>query len=98
MEVYYIDEKSIRCCYPYEADKRIIDYGVLTKYIGKMFSRKEIDKIISEMIIRHPYIEGSKKLHMAVMRNQSYYHILDFHNYNYGKQEKGNGSIKYETD
>ena len=26
------------------------------------------------------------------------YHILDFRNYNHDKQEKGNESIKYETD
>ena len=37
-------------------------------------------------------------LHLNVMRGQSYYHILDFRNYNHNKQEKGNESIKYETD
>ena len=58
----------------------------------------EMDKIIAEMILRHPYIDNSKRLSLAVMRNQSYYHILEFRNYNYNKQEKGNESIKYETE
>lgn len=97
MEEYYIDEKSIRCQYPYEADKRVTDYGVLTKYIGKKFSRKEMDKIIAEMIIKHPYIDNSKCLHIAVMRNRSYYHILEFRNYKYENEVKGNTGIKYEA-
>lgn len=98
MEEYYIDEKSIRYYYPFETDKKVVDYGVLAEYIGKKFSRKEMDKIIAEMILRHPYIDNSKRLSLAVMRNQSYYHILEFRNYNYNKQEKGNESIKYETE
>ena len=48
MKEYYIDEKSIRYCYPYETKKKVTDYGVLAKYIGKRFSEREIDKIISE--------------------------------------------------
>ncbi|RHO95795.1 hypothetical protein DW019_11120 [Clostridium sp. AF37-5] len=98
MEEYYINEKSIRYCYPYETDKKVTDYGVLAEYIGKKFSRKEMDKIIAEMILRHPYIDSSMRLYLDVMRNQSYYHMLVFHNYNYNKQEKGNESIKYETE
>ena len=98
MEEYYINEKSIRYCYPYETDKKVTDYGVLAGYIGKKFSRKEMDKIIAEMILNHPYIDNSMCLHLTVMKNQSYYHILDFRNYNHDKQEKGNESIKYETD
>lgn len=96
MEKYYINEKSIRFHYPYETDKRVSDYGVLSEYIGKSFSRKEMDEIIAEMILRHPYVEGSRNLHLAVMRNQSHYHLLEFHNYKYKAQTKGDGSVKYE--
>lgn len=98
MEEYYIDEKSIRYCYPYETEKKATDYGVLTKYIGKKFSEREMDKIIAEMILRHPYIDNSMRLELAIMRNHSYYHILTFRNYDHNKQEKGNGSIKYLID
>lgn len=98
MEEYYIDEKSIRYCYPYETDKKVTDYGVLAKYIGKKFSEREMDKIISEMILRHPYIDNSMSLHLSVMKNHSYYHILNFHNYDHNKQKKGDSSIKYLID
>lgn len=40
MEEYYIDEKSIRYCYPYETDKKVTDYGILAKYIGKKIFQK----------------------------------------------------------
>lgn len=95
-EEYYIDENSIRYCYPYETDNKATDYGVLSNYIGKKYSRKEMDKIVAEMILRHPYIKGSMRLHLNVMRNQSYYHMLTFKNYAYKKQEKDDMSIKYE--
>ena len=98
-EEYYIDEENIRYCYPYDIDRRITDatnYGVLEKYIGKKFTREEIDQIISEMVINHPYIDNSKHLHVSIMRNRSYYHILDFCNYDYDNQERGDLNIKYE--
>lgn len=96
MEKYYIDKNSIRYQYPYEIDKTVTDYGVLSEYIGKEFSREEMDKIIAEMIIKHPYIDNSVRLHLAVMRNQSYYHILEFHNYKYKSEVKSDKKIKYE--
>lgn len=98
-EEYYIEEKSIRYCYPCETDRRITekDYGVLTNYIGKKFTREEMDQIVSEMVLRHPYVSNAMHLHLAVMRNRSYYHILDFHNYDYKNQERGDVSIRYEN-
>lgn len=98
MEEFYIDEKSIKYCYPFETNKTATNYGVLEKYIGKKFSREEMDRIIAEMIIRHPYIENSMQLHLAIMRNRSYYHILEFHNYKYEKEIKGDIEIKYEVN
>lgn len=98
MEEFYIDEKSIRYCYPCETEKKVTDYGVLAKYIGKRFSEREIDKIISEMILRHPYIDNSMSLHLSIMKNHSCYHILTFRNYDYNKQKKGDSSIKYLID
>lgn len=102
MDKYYIEVKSITYCYPYEVDKKVTDYGVLNKYIGKEFSRKEIDKIIAKMIINHPYIDNSMNLKLSVMRKtekfKSFYHILDFRNYNYENQVKGDKTIKYELN
>ena len=97
-EIYYIDEKSIRYCYPYGTDQTVKEqnYGVLSNYIGKKFTRDEMDQIIAEMVVKHPYIENSMHLHLAVMRNRSYYYILDFHNYDYDKQDQGEMNIKYE--
>lgn len=98
-EEYYIEKDSLRYYYPYEADRRITekDYGVLTNYIGKKFTREEMDQIISEMVLKHPYVSNAKGLHLAVMRNHSYYHILDFRNYDYENQERGDVSIRYEN-
>lgn len=98
-EYYYISKRSIQYCYPCEYDKTVTEYGVLEKYIGKRYTREEMDKIIAEMIIRHPYIEGSMRLNLSVMKfnkGRSYYHMLDFRNYNYKNQKKGNMDIKFE--
>lgn len=98
MEEFYIDEKSIRYCYPCETDKIVTNYGVLKEYIGKKFSREEIDRIIAEMITKHLYIENSMRLHLAIMRDRSYYHILNFRNYKYKNETKGDVEIKYEVN
>ena len=85
-----------------EQIKKVTDYGVLNKYIGKEFSRKEIDKIIAEMILKHPYIDNSKFIELSIMRKtaefKSFYHTLNFRNYNYKNQVKGDTTIKYELD
>lgn len=85
MDKYFIEVNSITYQYPYGIDKKVTDYGVLNKYIGKEFSRKEIDKIIAKMILKHPYIDNSMNLKLSIMRKtakvDSFYHILNFRNY-----------------
>lgn len=54
------------------------------------------------MILKHPYIDNSMNLKLSIMRKtakvQSFYHILNFHNYNYENQVKGDTAIKYELN
>lgn len=61
-----------------------------------------IDKIIAKMILKHPYIDNSMNLKLSIMRKtakvDSFYHILNFRNYNYENQVKGDTTIKYELD
>ena len=99
MKKYFIDD-YMECCYPYEVSKKVNDFGVLSKYIGNRYNRDEIDKIICELVVKHPYIEGSMWLKLFVMREKDnaieYYHILNFKNDNEEKQTKGSLAIKYE--
>lgn len=99
MKKYFIDD-FMTYCYPYDVSHRIYNYGVLSDYIGKYFNRDEIDKIICELFIRHPYIENSMRLKLSVMwvegNTTGYFHILDFRNDNYKKQNRGDLDIKYE--
>ena len=99
MKKYFIDA-NIRYCYPYKVSKKVEEYGVLSEYIGKRYNRDEIDKIICEMIMKHPYIKGSMFLELLVMwgKDNTYgtYHIFTFKNDNYKEQEKGDLEIKYE--
>lgn len=92
---YYINE-YITYCYPYEVNRRITDYGILEQYMNKKFTRKEIDEIICEMILKHPYVPHSMFIKMSIMKNNEYYHILNFKNDNYDKQKNVNKSIKYK--
>lgn len=99
MKKYFIDS-HITYCYPYEVDKPIKNHGVLSKYIGKYYTRDEIDKIICELVMRHPYVERAMRVKVNVMWKQGntsgYYYILDFENDNYNEQDKGSLEIKYE--
>lgn len=100
MKKYFIND-FITYCYPCNTEKRVkSDYGVLSKYMDKYFNRDEIDKIICELITKHPYIENSMRLKLTVNWKENntvgYYHILNFENDNYKKQSKGNLEIKYE--
>lgn len=98
MRKYYIDT-IMRYCYPYETSKRVEDYGVLSQYIGKFYSRAEIDRIICELVTRHPHVEGSMNLTLSVMCRDKYveaYHYFDFRNFGYKKQKRGDGAIKFE--
>lgn len=99
MKTYYIDD-FITYCYPYETSKNTKEYGVLKEYIGKTFNRDEIDKIICELITRHPYIENSMYLDIRIMWKEGfasgYYHTFNFANDNDEKQKRGDTIIKYE--
>lgn len=99
MKKYFIDT-FISCCYPYDISRATKNYGILSEYIGKCFDRDEIDKIICELIMRHPYIEYSMYLQLSVQwmdgNMTGYYHILNFRNDNYGEQNRGSLEIKYE--
>ena len=99
MKKYFVED-FITYCYPYDVSRRTKNYGVLSDYIGKYFNRDEIDKIICELITRHPYVENSMRLKLSVQwtdgNTTGYYHILDFVNDNFELQNRGNLEIKYE--
>lgn len=88
---YYIDD-HITMCYPYETSCIIRRYGVLNDIVGKRISQGEIDKVICEMITRHPYISGSMNLRIYAMWEDGnvsgYYHTLDFANDKHDRQHK----------
>lgn len=98
----YFFDKYITYCFPYETWKTVKNYGVLQKYIDKKYTREEIDKIICEMIANHPYIEGSMFIKIRICKKEkygvSYYHLLDFRNYQYERQKKHSLEIKYEVN
>lgn len=100
MKKYYID-KFITYCYPYDIKRVTKNYGVLSKYMGRYFDRNEMDKIICELIMKHPYIENSMMLEISIMqkdeRTIKFYHSLNFINDNYQKQNKESLEIKYEN-
>ena len=99
MKKYFIG--STTYCYPYQTSNLVQDYGVLSVYIGKYFTRDEMDKIICELIMRHPYIEHSMWIKINIEwidgSVRGYYHMLSFNNDNDEKQCKGSLSIKYEN-
>jgi hypothetical protein len=99
MKKYFIDE-TITFCFPRETSKTTCDYGVLSEYIGKEFTRLQMDKIICKMIMNHPYIDNSMTLKVRVMWREGnmigFYHILEFSNDKYEKQKKSTLKIKYE--
>lgn len=99
MKKYFI-HKIISYCYPYDIARVTKDYGVLKQYMGKQYSQEEIDKIICELIVKHPYVEKSMSLDINIMwedeTSVGYYHILTFRNDNYKEQEKSDLVIKFE--
>lgn len=102
MKKYYIED-TISYCYPNDYSQITEEnYGVLQQYMGKQYNREEMDKIICELIIKHPYIENSMELDINIMWEDGsvtgYYHILTFKNDNYRKQKKGDLIIKYEKN
>lgn len=99
MKKYFIS-KSISYCYPEDYSRTTKNYGVLKQYINKKYNREEIDKIICELITKHPYIENSMDLEINIMWETKnavgYYQMLTFENDNFERQTKGNLTIKYE--
>lgn len=98
MRKYYISD-IMRYCYPFGISKVVENYGVLSQYIGKFYSRDEIDGIVCELVTRHPYIEGSMKLSVTVMcvdEWEEIYHAFDFKNFDYEKQKRADTAIKFE--
>lgn len=99
MKQYYIN-KTISYCYPDDYTRLTKDYGVLKQYMDKKYSREEIDKIICELITKHPYVENAFSLDINIMweteKIEGYYHILTFENDNFEQQTKGDLTIKYE--
>lgn len=96
--IYFIDD-NITYCYPCEVSKKITQYGKLEKYIGKKYTRKEINKVISKLINQIPYVPGSMYLKINVCTlsddREEFYHTLNFKNFNYKEQERRNSSILF---
>jgi len=96
---YYIESGSY--CYPYQTSKSIKDWGVLEKHIGNHYTRDEMDKIICELFLRHPYISGAMDLNINIMwsdgKMRGFYHRLNFRQEQraYFHQEKGT-VVKFE--
>lgn len=101
MKKYYID-RYMSYCYPHATSQKVTNYGVLSKYIGKVFDRSEIDNIICELIVRHPYIPHAMNLTVRVMWEDGdvtgFYHMFDFKNDNFKTQIKNSLQIKYESE
>lgn len=77
---YYIESGSY--CYPCKTIEPIKDWGVLEEHIGKHYSRDTMDKIICELILRHPYISGAMNIDINIMwcdgKIKGFYHRLNF--------------------
>ena len=87
--------------FPNESSQRIENWGILEKHIEKEYNRKEIDMLICEMIMNHPYIDGCKCLEINIewineRNSRGYYHMLKLTNDNYKKQDIADNKIKYE--
>jgi hypothetical protein len=104
MKRYFIDP-YVTYCYPFDVNRHICkssEFGVLEKYMYKTYTRNKIDKIICELITRHPYINNSMHIDIRIMwynnhNTQGYYHILNLKNDKYDKQKRTTKPIiKYE--
>ena len=102
-KVYYIDT-NVRCCYPYECDRVVKDYGVLKRYILKKYTRAEMDRLLARLMVKHPYVSGAMHLELTVYCIRadgrgpiSTYHHLTFKNDFYAKQSRENEAIQYEV-
>lgn len=111
-EMYDTDKKMyflndyIKGCVPYKTSHRITDYGVLAPYMGKKYTRDEIDMVIANLIVSHPYVKGHLSLSISAEWEQiredrritGYYQILDFSNDLVDTQPEVGTSIEFERD
>lgn len=91
---FRISTDSIQAIYPKEVSFFVKDLGIFEQHVGKEYTEQEIKAIIADLIMNPPYVEGSMHLKVSVLYNGGYYHILNFKNFNYQNQEKGNLTIK----
>lgn len=87
MRKYYID--SISYCFPYETDVYLKNhqdklYGCLLPYMDKEMTEEEADKLICELVMKHPMIEGAMWLEIPVIWKENnlcgFYHIITIRN------------------
>lgn len=101
LKQYYFD-KPMFFTYPGGCSLKVADFGVLQKYIGNYYSKTEMDRIIADMMMKHPYVSGAYELNINISRvvdanTSEYYHMLKFKNDNYEQQEKG-CKVLYEDE
>lgn len=85
-KIFYINFEYMTRVYPYEASDRVKNFGVLEQYRDKMYTLREMNEIIADLIIRTPYIRNAMSLKISVTRGTSYHHILNIMNYEYDDQ------------
>lgn len=85
---FYINFNHITRTYPKEISKVVNNFGVLEKYRDKKYTLKEVNEIISQLIVKTPFILGSMEIKMDIMSNCGYHHILVFKNYEYHSQNR----------
>ena len=101
LKQYYFD-KPMFFTYPGGCSLKVADFGVLQKYIGNYYSKTEMDRIIADMMLKHPYVSGAYELNINISKvvdanTSEYYHMLTFKNDNCEKQEKGS-KVLYEDE
>lgn len=75
------------------SNEQLVLCGVLAPYIKKKMTEKEADELLSEIIMRHPFIKGAMSIEIQIQyhTNQTtgYYQILTIKNFGvYGKESK----------
>lgn len=97
---YYISH--VNFIYPNEISQPVEkeNYGILAKYMGKYFDRTEMDKIICELITRHPYVKNAYMLEIETEWRmdsaRGRYHNLQFDNDSFEEQRRTKPTVKYE--
>ena len=83
------------CC----TSRRLSDWGVLNKHKNETYTLQEINKIISDLFLKEPYIQGACNIEISFMwqeKNMSgIHHVISFENYRY-KEEKPKKSAQLQ--